>query len=58
MIARLSVFVSLAATLATAIAIVAGANLTGFIAAFTAVYVVSALSYLALALRGPLRKTP
>jgi O-antigen/teichoic acid export membrane protein len=57
-IARLSIFVSLAATLATAIAIVAGADLTGFIAAFTAVYVVSALSYLALALRGPLRKTP
>lgn len=57
-IARLSVVVSLAATLATAIAIVAGADLTGFIAAFTAVYVVSALSYLALAVRGPLRKTP
>ena len=39
-IARLSVLVSLAATLATAIAIVAGADLTGFIKAFTAVYVV------------------
>jgi O-antigen/teichoic acid export membrane protein len=56
-IARLSVLVSLAATLATAFAIVAGADLTGFIKAFTAVYVASALSYLTLALRGPLRKT-
>jgi O-antigen/teichoic acid export membrane protein len=56
-IARLSVLVSLAATFATAIAIVAGADLTGFIKAFTAVYVASALSYFTLALRGPLRKT-
>ena len=56
-IARLSVLVSLAATLATAIAIMSGADLTGFIKAFTAVYVASALSYLTLALRGPLRKT-
>jgi O-antigen/teichoic acid export membrane protein len=56
-IARLSILVSLAATFATAIAIVAGADLTGFIKAFTAVYVASALSYFTLALRGPLRKT-
>lgn len=56
-IARLSILVSLAATFATAFAIVAGADLTGFIKAFTAVYVASALSYLTLALRGPLRKT-
>ena len=42
----------------TGIAIMAGADLTGFIKAFTAVYVASALSYLTLALRGPLRKTP
>ena len=56
-IARLSVLVSLAATFATAFAIVAGADLTGFIQAFTAVYVASALSYFTLALRGPLRKT-
>lgn len=55
-IARLSVLVSIAATLATGISIAAGADLTGFIRAFTAVYVVSALSYLALALRGPLAK--
>jgi hypothetical protein len=55
-IARLSVFVSIAATLATGIAIATGADLQGFIGAFTAVYVVSALSYLTLALRGPLAK--
>ncbi|MGE3989211.1 hypothetical protein [Pseudorhodoplanes sp.] len=55
-IARVSVLVSLAATLVAGIAIVAGADLTGFIKAFTAVYVASALCYLTLALRGPLRK--
>jgi hypothetical protein len=58
MIAHLSIVVSVAATLATGIAIFAGADLTRFIGAFTAVYVASALSYLTLALRGPLgRKT-
>jgi O-antigen/teichoic acid export membrane protein len=55
-IARVSVLVSVAATLVSAIAIAAGADLTGFIKAFTAVYVASALCYLTLALRGPLRK--
>jgi O-antigen/teichoic acid export membrane protein len=55
-IARLSVLVSAAATLVAGISIVAGADLTGFIKAFTAVYVASALSYLTLALRGPLAK--
>ncbi len=55
-IARLSVLVSIAATLVAGISIVAGADLTGFIKAFAAVYVASALSYLTLALRGPLRK--
>lgn len=55
-IARLSVLVSVAATLVTAIAVAAGADLTGFIKAFTAVYFASALCYLTLALRGPLRK--
>ena len=55
-IARLSVLVSVAATLAAGLSIAVGADLTGFIKAFTVVYVASALSYLALALRGPLAK--
>lgn len=55
-IARLSVLVSLAATLVAGLSIMVGADLTGFIKAFTAIYVASALSYLALALRGPLAK--
>jgi O-antigen/teichoic acid export membrane protein len=55
-IARLSVLVSLAATLVAGIAVFAGADLEGFIRGFTAVYVASALCYLTLALRGPLRK--
>lgn len=55
-IAHLSILVSVAATLSTGIAIFAGADLTHFIAAFTAIYVASALSYLTLALRGPLGK--
>lgn len=56
-IARVSVLVSVSATLVAGIAIFAGADLTGFIRAFTAVYVASALCYLTLALRGPLAKT-
>ena len=56
-IARVSVLVSVSATLVTGIAIFAGADLTGFLKAFTAVYVASSLCYLTLALRGPLRKT-
>ena len=55
-IARLSVLVSLAATLVAGIAVAFGADLEGFVRAFTAVYVASALCYLALALRGPLAK--
>jgi O-antigen/teichoic acid export membrane protein len=55
-IAHLSILVSVAATVATGIAILIGADLTGFIGAFTAIYVASALSYLTLALRGPLGK--
>jgi hypothetical protein len=55
-IARLSVLVSLAATLVAGIAVFAGADLEGFIRGFTVIYVVSALCYLTLALRGPLRK--
>jgi hypothetical protein len=55
-IARVSVLVSLAATLVSGIAILVGADLTGFIKAFTAVYVASSLCYLTLALRGPLRR--
>jgi len=55
-IARVSVLVSLAATLVAGIAVAAGADLEGFIRGFTAIYVASALSYLTLALRGPLRK--
>jgi O-antigen/teichoic acid export membrane protein len=55
-IARLSVLVSLAATLVAGLSIMVGADLEGFIKAFTAIYVASALSYLALALRGPLAK--
>ncbi|MFN3351742.1 hypothetical protein [Pseudorhodoplanes sp.] len=55
-IARVSVLVSLAATLVAGIAIAVGADLTGFIRAFTAIYVASSLCYLTLALRGPLAK--
>lgn len=55
-IARLSVLVSLAATLVAGLSIMVGADLEGFIRAFTAIYVASALSYLALAVRGPLAK--
>jgi hypothetical protein len=55
-IAHLSILVSVAATLVSGVAIAAGTDLTVFIAAFTAVYVASALSYLTLALRGPLGK--
>jgi O-antigen/teichoic acid export membrane protein len=55
-IARVSVLISLAATLATGFAVLTGADLEGFLRAFTAVYVASALCYLTLALRGPLAK--
>lgn len=53
-IARVSVLVSIGMTIATAVAIAAGADLTGFLKAYTAIYVASALCYLTLALRGPL----
>jgi hypothetical protein len=55
-ISRLSLVVSLAMTVATIIAVAAKVDLIGFFQVYTAVYVVSALSYLALAIGGPLRK--
>lgn len=54
MIARVSVLVSIGMTIATAVALAAGVDLTGFLKAYTAIYVASALCYLTLALRGPL----
>jgi hypothetical protein len=56
MIARVSMLISIAVTLVAVIAIAARVDLTGYVEAFTAVYVASALCYLTLALRGPLRK--
>lgn len=55
-ISRLSLIVSLTMTVATLIAVAAKVDLIGFFQVYTAVYVVSALAYLSLALRGPLRK--
>jgi hypothetical protein len=43
-------------TVATIIAVAAKVDLIGFFQVYTAVYVVSALSYLGLAIGGPLRK--
>jgi O-antigen/teichoic acid export membrane protein len=57
-IARVSVLVSVAMTIVTVIAVVARVDLIGFLQVYTAVYVASALSYLTLAIRGPLRVRP
>ena len=53
--ARLSTLVSVAMTIVTVIAVAAGADLVGFLKVYTAVYVASALCYLSIAIRGPLR---
>ncbi|MET0867563.1 MAG: hypothetical protein ABWY35_05635 [Pseudorhodoplanes sp.] len=55
-IARLSILVSVAMIIVTAIALYAKVDLIGFLQVYTVVYVASALSYMTLALRGPLRK--
>lgn len=54
-IARLAVLVSLAMTAVTAAGILAGHDFLGFLILYTAVYVGSALLYLALAALGPFR---
>ena len=55
-IARLSLLVSIAMVIVTAVALLAKVDLIGFLKAFTIVYVASALSYMTLAIRGPLRR--
>ena len=55
-IANLSLVVSLAMTVGTALALLAKLDLIGFIAVYTAIYVASALLYLWLAIRWPLSK--
>jgi O-antigen/teichoic acid export membrane protein len=56
MIAKVSTLVSVAMTLVTIVAVLAKTDLTGFLQVYTAVYVASALCYMTLALRGPLRR--
>ncbi|MGE0653092.1 MAG: hypothetical protein AB7P12_15285 [Alphaproteobacteria bacterium] len=55
-IARLSLLVSIAMAIVAVVALAAKVDLIGFLTVYTAVYVASALSYMTLALRGPLRK--
>lgn len=56
-IARLAVLVTVAMTAVTAAGILAGQDFIGFLKLYTAVYVGSALLYLALAAIGPFRAT-
>ena len=55
-IAKLSLLVSLAMTAGTALALLLRLDLIGFLQIYTGVYVLSALLYLLLAIRGPLRR--
>jgi O-antigen/teichoic acid export membrane protein len=55
-IARLSILISIAMTIVTVVAVAARVDIVGFFQVYAAVYVSSALCYLTLALRGPLRK--
>lgn len=54
-IAALAVAVSVVMATATGISISVGADFLGFLTTYTAVYVCSALAYLALAIAGPIR---
>lgn len=54
-IARLAVIVSVAMTIATAIVVLAGFDFLGFLQVYMAVYMASALLYMLLAIRGPIR---
>ncbi len=56
--ASLSLLESVAMTIVTGVAVLAQADLAGFLQAYTAIHVASALAYLTLALRGPLAQIP
>ena len=55
-IAKLSLLVSLAMTAGTALALVLRLDLVGFLQVYAGAYVLSALLYLLLAIKGPLRR--
>ena len=55
-IARLSILISIAMTIVTVVAVAARVDIVGFFQVYAAGDVSSALCYLTLALRGPLRK--